>query len=84
MAFFTSGSLGELVGAAGLAHPNELRPYHILKRLSASEVKSFAEVYKFLSPRELISGTSEQFFAHQWAVADHRLFTPRPEIRTAA
>jgi glutamate synthase domain-containing protein 2 len=38
----TLAALGELVGAAGLAHPNELRPYHILKRLSASEVKSFA------------------------------------------
>jgi glutamate synthase domain-containing protein 2 len=80
----TLAALGELVGAAGLAHPNELRPYHILKRLSASEVKSFADVYKFLSPRELITGTSDAFFAHQWAVADYRLFTPRPEIRTAA
>jgi glutamate synthase domain-containing protein 2 len=79
----TLAALGELVGAAGLAHPNELRPYHILKRLSASEVKSFADVYKFLSPRELITGTSDAFFAHQWSVADHRLFTPRPEIRTA-
>jgi glutamate synthase domain-containing protein 2 len=80
----TLAALGELVGAAGLAHPNELRPYHILKRLSASEVKSFADVYKFLSPRELVTGTSDTFFAHQWSVADHRLFTPRPEIRTAA
>jgi glutamate synthase domain-containing protein 2 len=80
----TLAALGELVGAAGLAHPNELRPYHILKRLSASEVKSFGDVYKFLSPRELITGTSDPFFAQQWAVADHRLFTPRPEIRTAA
>jgi glutamate synthase domain-containing protein 2 len=80
----TLAALGELVGAAGLAHPNELRPYHILKRLSASEVKSFADVYKFLSPRDLINGTSDPFFAQHWASADHRLFTPRPEIRTAA
>jgi glutamate synthase domain-containing protein 2 len=80
----TLAALGELVGAAGLAHPNELRPYHILKRLSASEVKSFGEVYKFLSPRELITGTSDPFFAQHWESADHRLFTPRPEIRTAA
>jgi glutamate synthase domain-containing protein 2 len=80
----TLAALGELVGAAGLAHPNELRPYHILKRLSASEVKSFADVYKFLNPRELVTGTSDPFFAQQWTVADHRLFTPRPEIRTAA
>ena len=80
----TLAALGELVGAAGLAHPNELRPYHILRRLSASEIKSFADVYKFLSPRELITGTSDPFFAQHWTVADHRLFTPRPEIRSAA
>jgi glutamate synthase domain-containing protein 2 len=80
----TLAALGELVGAAGLAHPNELRPYHILKRLSASEVKSFGDVYKFLSPRELITGTSDPFFSQHWESADHRLFTPRPEIRTAA
>jgi glutamate synthase domain-containing protein 2 len=80
----TLAALGELVGAAGLAHPNELRPYHILKRLSASEVKSFADVYKFLSPRELVTGTTDPFFAHHWALADHRHFAPRPQIRTAA
>jgi glutamate synthase domain-containing protein 2 len=80
----TLAALGELVGAAGLAHPNELRPQHILKRMSASEVKSFAEVYKFLAPRELIAGTPDPHYAQHWAMADHRHFAPKPEMRTAA
>jgi glutamate synthase domain-containing protein 2 len=80
----TLAALGELVGAAGLAHPNELRPQHILKRMSASEVKSFAEVYKFLAPRELIAGTHDPHYAQHWAMADHRHFAPKPEMRTAA
>ncbi|HEY7971779.1 MAG TPA: FMN-binding glutamate synthase family protein, partial [Xanthobacteraceae bacterium] len=80
----TLAALGELVGAAGLAHPNELRPQHILKRMSASEVKSFAEVYKFLTPRELIAGTHDPHYAQHWAMADHRHFAPKPEMRTAA
>ena len=80
----TLAALGELVGAAGLAHPNELRPQHILKRMSASEVKSFAEVYKFLAPRELIAGTHDPHYAQQWAMADHRHFAAKPEMRTAA
>jgi hypothetical protein len=80
----TLAALGELVGVAGLAHPNELRPQHILKRMSASEVKSFAEVYKFLAPRELIAGTHDPHYAQQWAMADHRHFAAKPEMRTAA
>jgi hypothetical protein len=80
----TLAALGELVGAAGLGHPNELRPQHILKRMSASEVKSFAEVYKFLSPRELIAGTNEPHYAQHWGMADHRHFAAKPEMRTAA
>jgi len=80
----TLAALGELVGAAGLGHPNELRPQHILKRVSASEVKSFAEVYKFLGPRELIVGTHDPHYAQQWAMADHRHFAAQPEMRTAA
>src|SRR5262249_1885280 len=47
----TLAALGELVGAAGLAHPNELRPQHILRRVSSSELKTFADVYHFLTPR---------------------------------
>src|SRR5262245_19829476 len=77
-------ALGDLVGAAGLGHPNELRPHHINKRISASEVKSFAEVYRFLAPRELITGTNDAHYAQQWAMADHRHFAPRLEMRSAA
>jgi glutamate synthase domain-containing protein 2 len=80
----TLAALGELVGAAGLGHPNELRPQHILKRMSASEVKSFAEVYRFLSPRELITGAHDPHYAQQWAMADHRHFTTKPEMRSVA
>jgi hypothetical protein len=80
----TLAALGELVGAAGLAHPNQLRPMHILKRISPSEVKSFAEVYTFLGHRELLSGTSQAQYAQQWALADARGFVPLPHVQSAA
>jgi glutamate synthase domain-containing protein 2 len=80
----TLAALGELVGAAGLAHPSQLRPMHILKRISPSEVKSFAEVYTFLSHRELLTGTSQAHYAHQWALADARGFAPLPHVQSAA
>jgi glutamate synthase domain-containing protein 2 len=80
----TLAALGELVGAAGLAHPNHLRPMHILKRISASEVKSFAEVYRFLEYRELLSTISDTYYAEQWALADAQSFAALPYVKSAA
>jgi hypothetical protein len=76
--------LGELVSAAGLSHPDQLRPMHILKRISPSEVKSFAEVYTFLEHCELLSGASQTHYEQQWALADAHGFAPLPPVRSAA
>jgi glutamate synthase domain-containing protein 2 len=80
----TMAALGDLVGASGLAHPHELRPMHILKRISPSEVKSFADIYTFLDHRELLAGTGKPHYAEQWALADAHAFTPQPRLQSAA
>ena len=81
----TLAALGELASAAGLAHPNHLRPMHILKRVSPSEVRSFAEVYAFLEYRELLSGTARAQYSQHWGLADARSFAPLPvQVRPAA
>jgi len=80
----TLAALGELVGAAGLSHPSQLGPMHILKRVSPSEVRSFAEVYTFLAHRELLSGTAHTHYAEQWALADVQRFAPLPPMQSAA
>jgi glutamate synthase domain-containing protein 2 len=80
----TLAALADLVGAAGLADPAELRPMHILRRISPSEVKSFSEIYAFLEPGELIAGTRHATYAQQWAMADAGRFAPLTPIRTAA
>jgi glutamate synthase domain-containing protein 2 len=72
----TLAALGELVGAAGLGHPNELRPRHILKRLSRTEVRSFAEIYPLLDHGELLAGTERPLYARNWALADPDSFAP--------
>jgi glutamate synthase domain-containing protein 2 len=80
----TLAALADLVGAAGLADPGELRPTHIIRRISPSEVASFADFYTFLEPGELIAGTRHARFAEQWALADAQRFSPLPSIRSAA
>jgi len=80
----TLAALGELVGAAGLSHPRELRPAHILRRVSALEVKSFAEVYPLLVPGELFEGTTREPYARFWAMADPHSFAPRDPLHQFA
>jgi glutamate synthase domain-containing protein 2 len=72
----TLAALGELVGAAGLTHPSQLLPIHVLRRISPSEVKSFAEVYPSLEHRQLLSGTAPPHYSQQWELADARSFAP--------
>ena len=79
----TLEALGELIGAAGLEHPNDLRPMHILKRVSPSAVKHFDEVYHFLKPGELLAGSGDANYTRLWAMASSASFGADP-VRPAA
>ena len=80
----TLAALAELIGAAGLRHPNDLTPLHMLKRVSSHEVKSFAELYTFLADKELLAGSGHPLYAQTWNIAHASRFTPLPEVKTAA
>jgi glutamate synthase domain-containing protein 2 len=68
-------ALSELIEAAGLSHPNRLRPEHIIRRISSTEVTSLATLYKFLKPGELLSdSSSHQVFAYYWQRARAETF----------
>jgi hypothetical protein len=71
----TLAALAELLGAAGLSHPNGLRPDHILKRVSQTEVQSFADVYGFLAPGALLDGGGGDRYRRQWATASAASFS---------
>jgi Glutamate synthase domain 2 len=64
----TLAALAELIAAAGLRHPNELRPEHIIRRVSSTEVSSLAALYKFLRPGELLGETlpNHRVFTYYW------------------
>jgi len=80
----TLAALADLVRAAGLAHPQQLQPSHILRRVSSTEVKSFAEIYTYLEHRELLTGTSNALYAQQWALADVGTFAALTPLQPAA
>jgi glutamate synthase domain-containing protein 2 len=66
----TLHALAELVAAAGLAHPSDLRPHHFLRRASSDKVISLAEQYEQLSPGQLLADpASSPRFAEAWALS---------------
>jgi glutamate synthase domain-containing protein 2 len=72
----TLHSLAELIAAAGLEHPQQLRPIHFTQRTSTTEVKSFAQLYPSLRPGELIDGTDDPRFRDAWRMAQASSFQP--------
>jgi glutamate synthase domain-containing protein 2 len=71
----TLHALSELVAAAGLAHPGDLRPHHFQRRASSDKVISFAEQYEQLAPGILLHnpGASPRYGA-AWALAQSNSF----------
>jgi glutamate synthase domain-containing protein 2 len=65
----TVTALAEVIAAAGLSHPSELRPHHISRRLGPEQCATFAEVYRFVKPGEILDGTDHPAFATSWPAA---------------
>jgi glutamate synthase domain-containing protein 2 len=74
----TLDALAELLAAAGLDHPAELAPAHFSRRVSAHEVKSFADLYPPLQPGELLAGTKDKRYQAAWAMASAKEFRAVP------
>ena len=74
----TLKALKELLEAAGLNHPQELGPEHVVMRLSPSEVRSFATMYGYLAPGELLDDAPKRLavFREFWASATPDAFAP--------
>jgi glutamate synthase domain-containing protein 2 len=72
----TLHALAELIAAAGLDHPQDIRPIHFSQRVSSTEVKSFAQLYPSLRPGELLDGTEDVRFKDAWAMARADQFSP--------
>ena len=66
----TLHALRDLLCAAGLTHPGQLGPEHILRRVSPIEVRSLAAIYRFLERGELLHKVPEHaVFKQFWGEA---------------
>jgi len=63
----TLKALAEILAAAGLEHPSQLEPHHLVRRVSMTEIKPFSEMHAFLRPGELLDGSSRHdFYSASW------------------
>ncbi len=72
----TVKALAEVIAAAGLDHPSQLRPQHFSKRVGAARVERFDQIFRFLAPGELLAGTDDHRFRDAWAMARPDTFNP--------
>lgn len=77
----TLHALADLLAAAGLDHPDQLGPEHILRRVSPVEIRSLASLYRFVSRGELLRGIPDHaVFREYWADARADSFLPPSSV----
>lgn len=59
----------ELLGAAGLSAPSELRPWHINRRVSELDTKHYGQIINFIEPGSLLCDELPEGFARPWEAA---------------
>lgn len=77
----TLKALAELIAAAGLNHPTELKPHHLVRRVSANQVKLASALLPYLESGQLLSEFSPEtelpeVFATYWPIAQAESFSP--------
>jgi glutamate synthase domain-containing protein 2 len=73
----TLKALAQILAAAGLSEPAQLRPLHLVRRISPTRVQLFSQAHVFLQPGELLSGaTPHHFYAESWRLARADHFEP--------
>ena len=62
----TVHTLLEVVAAAGLSHPSKLRPEHIMRRVSARQVLTFADIYPESEPGSFLRDDVPSVWRAAW------------------
>jgi glutamate synthase domain-containing protein 2 len=66
----TLRALSEMIAAAGLEHPSQIRPHHLVRRVGGAEVRLFSQLHVFLEAGELLEPKCERdFYSHAWELA---------------
>lgn len=68
----TLKALAEMIAAAGLQHPTEIKPHHLAQRINDREIKNYAQLHFWMKDGELLSCENkdeENFYFRMWNLA---------------
>ena len=67
-------SVCEIIGAMGVKDTDDLRPWHLMRRISATEIKHYGEIYEYLEPGSLLQSDIPKSYARAVASAQSSSF----------
>lgn len=73
----TLHALSEMIAAAGLQHPSDIKAHHLAQRMNDREIKNYAQTHFFLKENELLQDDlhdDENFYYRMWKMADAKSF----------
>lgn len=73
----TLKALAEVLGAAGLAHPRQIKPWHLHVRRADGKVLRGDAAFPQLEPGALLRGAVEGELAQEWERAQAESFAPK-------
>ena len=59
----TVASASEIMGAMGLDKAEDLRPWHLMRRIEAYEIRNFSEIYEYIEEGSLLEDTKPKSYA---------------------
>ena len=71
----TVKSACEMMGAMGLEKMEDLRPWHLMRRIEAYEIRNYSEIYDFLKPGDLLKDPMPESYARACKAARSDSFT---------
>lgn len=76
----TLEALSDIVAAAGMTHPTELEPHHIMHRVGPERALPMDRVHTFLAKNALIDAPDDTIYAHWWKAASPDSFRPAIDL----
>lgn len=68
-------AFSEILAAAGLRKPSDLKPEHMVRRITATEIKDFSQLHYFMKNGELLSDyITSEFYKAMWDRASDKAF----------
>ena len=67
-------SLAEMIAAAGLSSPRDLKPHHILRRAGGGKIQSLANQVIMIGDGDLLAGKVPEAWRRPWATAKAERF----------